>query len=195
MAKKELSNLTHYVYFDKRTGQILSIGNEADLTYENGIKISFEEVEPFLDGKWKFTDYLVGYKRNEDGKSELTIVPNTDQGYAFKNNVFEWISETNKDTECIVTWNRPKYRWEFKIDKNVAKSYDILIAPKLIFFVTLENDFDFLIRTIFINLQDLISSENVTIPFESNIESKIDKISISSKLVFKSYGLRIIHDE
>ena len=72
--------------------------------------------------------------------------------------------------------------------------YDVVVAPKLVFFVTLENDFDFLLRTIFINLADLITSDVISFPFESNIEHKIDKISISSKLIFKSYGLRIIHD-
>lgn len=189
-----MSELTHYVYYDKKTGQILSVGNEADTRYESGIRVAFDEVEPFLSGKWKFIDYLIGYKRNEDGKSVLTIVQNTDQGYAFKNNVFEWISTATENPECIVTWNRPKYRWEFKIDKSIV-DFDAMLAPKLVFFVTLEDDFDFLVRTIFINLQDLISSEFVSIPFTSNIESKIDKISISSKLVFKSYGLRIIHDE
>jgi hypothetical protein len=189
-----MSDLLYFVYFDKKTGQILSVGNEPEPKFEHAIKTSFEEVEGFLTGKWKFKDYLVGYKRNQDGVSNLAIVPITDQGYAFKNNVFEWITETDDRVECLVTWNGKNCSWDFKLDERIKDYYDVVVAPKLVFFVTLENDFDFLIRTIFINLADLISTDVISFPFESKIENKIDKISISSKLIFKSYGLRIIND-
>ena len=184
----------YYVYFDKKTGQILSVGNEPETRFEHAIRTPLEHVEGFLTGRWKFKDYLIGYKRDQAGVSNLAIVPVTDQGYAFKNNVFEWITETNDKVECLVTWNGPAKSWDFKIADNSKDYYDVVVAPKLVFFVTLENDFDFLLRTIFINLADLITSDVISFPFESNIEHKIDKISISSKLIFKSYGLRIIHD-
>lgn len=186
-----MSELTHYVYFDKKTGQIFSVGNEPEPKFEHGIRVAFEDVEGFLVGRLKFKDYLVGYKRNQEGVSNLAIVPATDQGYGFKNNVFEWISETDENVECTVTWNGPRNRWDFEIDKKVKNYYDVVVAPKLVFFVTLEDDFDFLIRTIFVNLADLISTDVISIPFTNSMEKKIDKISISSKLIFKSYGLRI----
>ena len=193
MSKKQ-SNLTHYIYYDKKSGRILSVGNEKDSKYESGIRVTFEDAENFLTGKWKFRDYLIGYKKDDDGVSYLGVVPNADQGYAFKGSVFEWITETSKDAECLVTWDLPNNCWRFSINKDVTSDHDTVLAPKLVFFVTLENDFDFLVRTIFINLQDLISSESLTIPFESNVERKIDKISISSKLVFKSYSLKVIYE-
>jgi hypothetical protein len=194
MSKKHANNLTHYVYYDKKTGQLLSVGNEKDTNYDYGFKIAWEEAEPFITGKHIFRDYVVGYKKTPSGKSELAIVPVTDQGYAFKNNVFEWITPTNKPVECQVTWNKPNASWEFSIDRKLTDSYDAVLSPKLVFFVTLETDFDFLIRTIFIDLADLISTEIISVPFESAIEQKIDKISISSKLVFKSYGLKVIYE-
>jgi hypothetical protein len=189
-----MSDLTHYVYFDKKTGHILSVGNESDTRYETGIRTTFLEVEGFLSGKWKFKDYLIGYKRNADGTSNLAIIQATDQGYAFKHNIFEWISETDENVECVVTWDGQNKQWKFKLDDRIKDYYDVVVAPKLVFFVTLEDDFDFLIRTIFVSLSDLITSNEIVVPFDSNIEHKIDKISISSKLVLKSYGLKIIHE-
>lgn len=189
-----MSNLTHYVYYDKKSGYIHSIGNEEDKRYEHGIRTTFEEVENFLTNKWKFKDYVVGYKNQPDGKSVLAIVPSTDQGFAFKNNVFEWITETSNDAECIVTWNGTSKEWQFSLSDEFKSQSDKVLTPKLVFFVTLETDFDFLIRTIFIDTQDLISSKFVSIPFASAVETKIDKISISSKLVFKTYKLRINHE-
>jgi len=189
-----VAKLSHFVYFDKKTGQILAVTNEEDSTFEDGLNVSFEEVEDFLTGKWKFKDYLIGYKKNQSGNTQLAIVPASDQGFAFKNNVFEWITESNEDSECIVTWNGKGKRWEFKLNPKYKGYYDVIAAPKLTFFVTLENDFDFLVRTIFINMQDLIlAADYYTVPFQNKVESRIDKISISSKLVFKSYSLRIIN--
>jgi hypothetical protein len=186
-----MSELTHYVHFDKKSGKILAVGREPEPNFEHAIRVAFEDVEGFLNHRWQFRDYLVGYKRNNDGTSNLGIVQATEQGYGFKHNIFEWISETDEKVECQITWNGPRNRWEFEIDKRVRNYYDVIVAPKLVFFVTLEDDFDFLIRTIFVELNDLITTDIISIPFTHSIEKKIDKISISSKLIFKSYGLRI----
>ena len=192
---KKIQTPKYYVYYDKKTGKLLSAGNEKDPNYEYGIEVEFEEIKSLLEGTTRFKDFLVGYKRLADGSSKLAVVPNTEQGYTFKHNVFEWITEATPSTECIVTWNGKDKCWEFSLSDKAKKIYkDSLLMPKLVFFVTLENDFDFLVRTIFLQAIDLLSSEKLTVPFDSNIEHKINKISISSKLVFKTYGLKIIHD-
>jgi hypothetical protein len=194
MAKKKPLNTTprYYVYYNKKSGKILSIGNERDDSYEYGIEATWPEVEKLIDGSWSFNDYLVGYKRQPDGSSLLAVVPNTEHGYIFKNNIFEWITDNNEKAECIVAWNGPSECWEFSLNDSVKAVYsDSLLIPKLVFFVTLETDFDFLIRTIFVDSVDLISSKQISVPFTTKIEKRIDKISISSKLVFKTYGLKI----
>jgi hypothetical protein len=197
MAKKKLLDLTpkYYVYYDRKSGKILSVGNEKDDKFENGIETTFAEVENLITGAWKFNDYLVSYKRQADGTLKLAIIPNTDQGYIFKNNIFEWITEYNEKAECQVVWNGVNKSWDFSLSPAIKQVYsDALLAPKLVFFVTLETDFDFLVRTIFIETITLMASENVSVPFTTNVEHKFDKVSISSKLVFKTYGLRVINE-
>jgi hypothetical protein len=194
MAKKKQLNTTprYFVYYNKKSGKILSIGNERDDSYEYGIEATWAEVEKLIDGSWSFNDYLVGYKRQPDGSSVLAVIPNTEHGYNFKNNIFEWITDTNEKAECTVAWNGPSECWEFSLNDSVKAVYNnSLLIPKLVFFVTLETDFDFLIRTIFVDSLDLISSKQISVPFTTKIEKRIDKISISSKLVFKTYGLKI----
>jgi hypothetical protein len=188
-----MNNQYRYVYYDKKTGKILSISTKDD-TYEHGIKVPIEEVYDILVRTASFRDYLVGYKKGPDGKAKLGLIKNLELGYSFKNNIFEWITSTAKNQECIVTWNNPNQCWEITISEKAASVYQDLTSRKLVFFVTLEYDFDFLIRTIFISLDDLLASKKIIVPFISTFESKIDKISISSKIVFKSYGLRIIHE-
>lgn len=188
-----MNNQYRYVYYDKKTGKILSISMKDD-TYEHGIKVPFDEVYDLLVGSASFSDYLVSYKKTPDGKTKLGLVVNSALGYAFKNNIFEWITSPAKNQECIVTWNSLDQCWEISLSEKVAATYQDMLSQKLVFFVTLEHDFDFLIRTIFISFEDLLASKKIIVPFKSSIEHKIDKISISSKIVFKSYGLRIVHE-
>jgi hypothetical protein len=180
-----------YAHYDKKTGEILSIGNESNPMYPNKIEIPQDEHDRFLYGHEKFSDYQIGYIRTSDNTTVLAISPRADQGYAFKNNVFEWISEPpTTSTELIVAWNTTS--WTFSISnacrERIKENVTIETIP---FFVMLANDFDFLIRTIFINMQDLIALEKIEKPFESRIERDITKISIASKIVFQSYGLKI----
>ena len=197
MAKKKQIDLTpkYYVYYDRRSGRILSVGNEKDSNFDHGIETTYEEVEKLIGGTWSLKDFIVSYKRQIDGSLKLAIIPNTDQGYIFKNNIFEWITEPNEKAECIVTWNGLTLCWDFRLNPSIKAVYsDSLLVPKLVFFVTLETDFDFLVRTIFVDTVDLMSSEKISVPFTSKIEHQSNKVSISSKLVFKTYGLRVIHE-
>jgi hypothetical protein len=182
-----------YVYYNKKTGEILSVTNRKDDAYEHGIEVEFNDIEKFLTGEWHFSDYQVGYHK---GSSKTTILAITNEfsGYTFKNNLFEWISESSEPAECIVEWNSKDQVWNFMLSKDFKSTYNTILSPKLVFFVTLENDPDFLIRTIFINTQDLFSMDCVTAPFESTFEKDISKISISSRIVFKNYKLRVVYE-
>jgi hypothetical protein len=184
-----------YLHYDKKTGEILSVGNEKSSLFPHRFEITYEDADPFISGEYKFGDYLVGNKRTADGNTEFTIVQKTDQGYAFKNNLFEWITEKKSKTDCTVEWNYPDQSWYFSLDPTYKKFInDNLIISTVIFFVTLETDFDFLIRTIPLDVQTLVNKDKLKVPFESKLERDIDTISISSKIAFRSYKLRIVHE-
>ena len=195
MAKKQINApQKYYVYYDKKTGSILSATNEVSTRYDYGIEVLFEDIEKFISGEWKFQDYVIGYK-NPDDKSTLAILSRDYLGYTFKNSMVEWITEQSKDTECVVEWDGPNSKWNFYLDNDFKKHYNnTILDTQLMFFVTLETDFDFLIRTIFVKIPLLLAEPILSVPFESTIESKIDKISISTKNVFKSYKLKVINE-
>lgn len=191
-AKKVVeSKPCYYVYYDGKTGTILSITNEKNPNLEVGLEVDTDAVCRFFSGEWKFSDYIVSYKKLPDGSTIKDIIPKIDQDYGFRSNVFEWISENEiEDPEVLVEWDFPKKVWRFKL--NVAQQEEILLS-KIMFFVTLSTDFDFLIRTIVIDTTDLINNV-VEVPFDSKKELDIKQISISSKLSFRTYKLRIINE-
>lgn len=183
----------YYAYYDRQTGNILCATGRKSTEYEHGIEITFDEASNFVSGKWKFQDYMVGYK-DPDNKSSIALLSRDYVGYTFKNSLVEWITCRHEYADCIVEWDGVNSSWNFYLDPEFKKTYNNIADSQLMFFVTLETDFDFLIRTIYIKLSKLLSEKSIIIPFESNVEHKIDKISISTKLVFKSYKLKVIHE-
>jgi hypothetical protein len=182
----------YYAYYDKSTGEVISITNEKSIVHDNGIEISETEFRTLVSGTEPFSKYRIGYSKTPNGKTELSLVPISEHGYSFRSNMFEWITDSPTDgCDLIVTWDRNKKHWEFSLSSECKdRVLTDLMPSQLVFFVTLETDFDFLIRTINLSTTDLVNS-NITIPFNTNLENKIDKISIATKLLFNTYGLLI----
>lgn len=183
----------YYVYYDKSTGEILSVSNEKTANYKNRLDVVFDDVKHLLSGDWKFIDYLVGYKKLAD-ETTLSIIPKVDNEYAFRGGVFEWLRTNKTETEVTVEWDNIKKQWVFNLSSNAKQSYnDGILAPRLTFFITLESDLDFLIREIPINVQDLLTHQ-IVVPFSSKLENDITTISIGTRLIFKSYSLKVTNE-
>ena len=176
----------YYVYYDKKTKAIISVTNEKNPDFEDGIEVEFEDIKNFLEGNWHFKDYIVDYL---DSSTKLAVMSKDEQSYIFRNSEFEWIIESDGYSEFVVEWDGPNKSWNFSLEESFRKTYNVITSPRLIFFVTLESDFDFLVRTIIINTEDIVANERVIVPFETDLEHDIKRISISSKLVFKNYKL------
>ena len=184
---------TYRCYFDIKTGTILAISNEASTQYEHGVVIDYALYEKFVTGQEQFKDWAVTRTKNPDSESGLEIVPIIKQELFFKNNMFEWITDKpTKKTELTIHWSPNENMWIFLISNKVRQQYYDNVYPMeiLTFFITLETDFDFLVRTITINIKDLVL-DKVCVPFITSTEEKIDNISISTKSLFSSYGLTI----
>ena len=193
-SKKNVQNEKYLVYYDIKTGRIFSVTNEINNAYENAIEPSTYEVNKLLTGEWPFLDYIVGYKKLSTGEIVKAVVPALDNEISFKHSSFEWITETNVKTDMIVEWHYPLKKWIFSLSPAFKNTNKELFTTKLLFFITLEADFDFLIRTINIDAQTLLDLDYVEIPFDSKNELDINSISISSKLAFKSYSLKITYE-
>jgi hypothetical protein len=195
MARKKIVVPGYYIYYDKKTGEILSVTNERQPKNKNEVEIPFETYDLLVSGKKQFSDYEVGRVKTEDGKTVIKVALKSDQEYVFKNTMFEVISTPpTEETELIVEWDLEKKHWKFLLtDTARMRIGDSLKDSTLIFFIMLEEDFNLVIRTILVSYWELFLKANVFIPFEYDIENKIDKISVSTKLTLESYGL-IIND-
>lgn len=181
----------YYVYYDNQTRMINSISNEVNPAYEHAIIVPFEDIENFLEGRWQTNDFKIDYIV---GSTELSIIANVDQKFNFNSSEFSLITETDEYAEFIVEWNAVKKCWNFMLDDVYKKTFKGIYNSQLSFFVTLESDLDFLIRVISISADELQYKPYITVPFDTEVELDISRISISSKINFKNYKLRVIHE-
>jgi hypothetical protein len=193
MARKTFISPKYYAYYDKRTGALLSVTNEKSTTHKHYVEIPFEMHDNLVSGKEKFDDYIVGNLTTDDGKTILSLVPKLGEAYSFKNTMLEIVDTPPTDTtEFVIEWNSFKKYWSFSLSGSAKQRIgDSLSDSRIPVFIILESDYDFLIRTIIINCRDLIKKSKLSFPFEDDIEARIDKITLATKLTFQSHGLKI----
>jgi hypothetical protein len=183
----------YLVYYDRNTGKILLLTPEESVEFSEYIEIDEDTYCKLASRQEPIEEYRVGHVKTDDGKIVLSLLRRTQPTYIFKNTLFEWILNAPvPDTELVVKWNGVTSHWEFSLSSAAKKRVRHSLGDNsLVFFVILEHDFDFLIRTIFVDPNALLAEERVCIPFEEDLENKINKISIATRLTFQSYGLTI----
>lgn len=190
---------SYYAYYDN-AGNITAVSNELLTEHEHFIQITYEIFENFVTCREIFGDWVVNKTKNSSNELGVELVLRSQQASTFKNNMFEIIQNTpEEETEVVIHWDGYYKRWIFIItDAARQRIYDNEIGSKVLtFYVTYNHAFEFLIRTIEIPIENLIS-DKVIVPFEHTSEEEYNNIGISTKSVFRSYGIsvwRVIKDE
>jgi len=188
------SNMQYYAYYDPVTYDVFLVTNELHPTHEHYALITKDQHTDITSHKVKFHECIIDRRINLDNTVDTRLITQqTYDEFNFKSKSLTWITDpSTTDTEFIIDYSKTEKQWEFTVTdtgrQNLEGSrYD----ATLVVFVTLENDFDFLIRTFYLRVHDLLKSDVLRYSFESTLESQIEKLSISTRIFFKSYGLNI----
>jgi len=175
------------IYYDKDTGDIVSITNElSSLPYET-VEVDFSTVERFLIGK----DNFIFFRLEFDEEDAIKFVNKKESPVVFKSNIVEYIRVVEDNTAILqVTWHTNK--WVFTINKDFLNNpRSKSLNSKINFFVIKENNINFLIRSIEIKIKDLVTTESVVVEFTTLEESNITEIAMFTLPFFESYGMTI----
>lgn len=178
----------YYVYFENN-GSITLITNEKDATRtQNFIEVEYSRISKFLEGKENFINYKVSLM----DKDTLSIVKKT-QDAAVNTTLLTTIDNTvSNDTLLVIEWDIVNSCWNFSIrPEHKSQLVEMGVSTKLLFFITAEANLNFLIRTIDIELTDLVKLDKLSVPFVSKLENDISKLSVSTRRFFDSYGLLV----
>lgn len=175
------------VYFDEN-GNIDAITNEKKVGSKlNCIEFDYKRVEKFFKG-----ENFINYKVSLADKDTPTIVKKTEDAGTNTNFLIEINQIANNNTTLIVEWNRSEQCWIFKIDELYKDQLKLLgLNAQLLFFITLKTNQNFLIRTISINIKELIEFGTFKVNWKTHTEEHINKLSVSTRKFFDSYGIEI----
>jgi len=183
----------YYVHYDASTNQILSVNNYRHADYTDAIEISFEEYDRLVTGRDKFSDFQVGVVVQPDGSSAGGLVTTrVAQEHSFKNRFLIWIDKKCESPDINIHWDQYNRHWLFFVSGDLRTQYysNKLPVSTISFFVTMGRDPNFLLRSMEIDLEKLVEGQ-IIIKFETEWESDIDKISLTSSLASLQYSLTI----
>lgn len=178
----------YYAYYIPETGDVTGITHWPE-DNKHYIPIDYTLACNLFAGNGHYSNYAVSLVKKK-GKQVLDMVEKQIINYAPRLRTFNRIYEGATNQELIVEWNLPNKEWVIHLNtSNVSNA-----GTKFIFYVVNEINFNQVVRTITVPLEDLIETKSIPVKFESSIEENIDNLVVISKLVLGSYGLRIKHD-
>lgn len=184
----QLSSL-YKVYFDKDTGNVLSITNEENQNFLNSIDIEYELVKDFFTGKKISSNYKVVFI----DQTTPTIVSKNDVDVNIIN--IEEVNTVSHWRSAFTIENYPlQGRWGFKLrsdQRTLLKEHNLNTAFEV--FVVNKDNNNFLIRSLKIFLKDIIDSDRIYIPYESKKEENIEN-RIFVRKFFSTAGYQVLYD-
>lgn len=192
LTEEQLASLTaeplvaYYVYFTD-AGKIDAITNEKrESTALGFITVDYKRVEQFLTGAENFIDYVVSLA----DKDTPMIVKKTEDAGVNTNWLINVQSPTTDNTTLNIVWNNFNKSWDFSIQESYKQQISTLnLNAQLLFFVTLKQNANFLVRIINIDMKELLDSKQIQIPWISNAERDFSRLFVSTKRFFDSYGI------
>ena len=176
------------VYFDKDSGNILSVTNEASNIHDCFVEFEFEAVKDFLNGTSQFKDFQITFI---DQNTPRIISKYEDDITA----VFLTRAPLVSNWDSMFTIeNYPTFKkWGFQIrndQKEILKKYNLNTTLEI--YVIDKRNMNFIYRTIKVSINELIKKDREIVYYHYDKEGDIDNKVLYVKQFFSTVGHYII---
>ena len=180
--------LPYRVYFEKDSGNILSITNEASVQYDCFVEFDFDIVKDFLNGTSQSKDFQVTFIDQNTPR----IVSKYEDDIAA---VFLTCAPVVTDWDSMFTIeNYPTFKkWGFQIrndQREILKKYNLNTTLEI--YIIDKRNMNFIYRTIKVSINELIKKDRERVYYHSDKEGDIDNIAVYVKQFFSTVGYYII---
>ena len=189
-AALQISNVPslYKVYFDKETGNILSITNEESFEYTNSIELEYDLVKDFFIKNKSINDHKVIFI---DQTPPAIVNKNTEDVDII---MIEEVEEVTHWDNTFTIENYPLLKkWGFQLrpdQKEIFKKYNLNTLIEI--FIVNPDNFNILIRSIKVQLSDLLYNDKFYVEFNSDNEFNNKKIFV--KKFFSTTGYQVLYD-
>jgi hypothetical protein len=186
-----------YVVFNKDSGAIISVGNQASDT-DSYIQVPQPDVLTILRGEERATNYHVQYnpKTKElefQSKHEFTL-----DSTSVKDFIYELPQDSIDDADVQVIQDIPNSCWKIKLGdtlKSNIKNKGINLNARFLFSITKKGDPNILYKTLNVHIGQTVSDNYCIIPFDMPFETTSVPISVYTSRRFDTYQLTRIVNE
>lgn len=189
--KRTITN-NYKVYFDKQSGDILSVSNSRRTKEGEYFDATFEEVKHLLDDSERIVDWKAVYNTRKFG---YDIVNKVNPSVALEINDFIYEIKQSNNAQITVVQNCKQSLWTVQIAKklkDVLKEKGARLEEILFFSVTSKSNPNVLLRTFQCSLADLVAQESISFEFKSKKELDKNSISVYTNRKFEFYSREVI---
>ena len=180
--------LPYRVYFDKDSGDILSVTNEASTVYDCFVEVEFDVVKEFLNGTNQFKNFQVTFI--DQNTPKISSKYEDDISAVFLTRA---PAVTNWDSMFTIE-NYPTFKkWGFQIrndQREILKKYNLNTTLEI--YVIDKRNMNFIYRTIKVSINELIKKDREIVYYHSDKEGDIDNTVVYVKQFFSTVGYYII---
>jgi len=181
----------YFVYFDKSTGSIICITNEPKAGLETFIKMPYHDVKPFLEGKQNFNHFKIILEKNDLIMININEELRTDINF----NALSIVPDATADFSLIIENHVDTKHWGFVLRPDVIhKLAKQDLDVTLDFYLYMDQNKNFHVRTISFKLDELIKNKKHFIPHEHAIEGQKNAVKILTKHFFDTYGIKTLNE-
>ena len=185
-ASLKFSN-TRYVYFDKVTGDILSITDRQNSNIEVPcFEINSEDLSSLIPSG----ESTAQFKVVTDVNNKFDIVPKI-VTLNSKSSTLILIPQTDNPATITILNDIENKNWEIVLDEEEKQRLHNAVANYMKqVYVTSQENKNILYRVFNVDLNELIAKGSVTVPHEMIVESITSKIRLFTIKFFDSYALK-----
>lgn len=182
-------NPAYHVYYDKDSGNILSITNEIRQEFLNYFEVEYDLIKDFFNGKKLVSSYKVVFV----DQTTPTIISKNDTDVNLIN--IDEVFIVNHWDSMFTIENYPLLKqWGFQLrpdQRQLLKNHNLNTTFEI--FVVDENYNNLLIRSIKLLLNDLLNNDRIYVLHDTDRESSV-KNRIFVRKFFTTIGYQILYD-
>jgi len=176
--------------FDKKTGKIKQIG-APPIDAPSQIQVPYEIAGPILEGKVSKNNFRVIYNP-ETKKFELKETDSINKTTFDINDFHHSIPYSYSNKDCTIEKDNTTKVWRIILsDELCTNMKGMFVGETLNFSVTKHGDLNILYRFLRVDIEELCETGVIEIPFTTDDECNLTKLSIYTPKRFKDYGFRV----
>ena len=180
--------LSRYVYFNN-DGVITKISSKKEDDDSMWATFAIGDVLPFIDGTYRFSDYIVNKNTTDIGYSIVKKRVEL-KSRAIESQIKKITSCNDADIVVLLQGNSIKIKAAKRIiEKSISEDQEVTIAGKSDhpFFITLKDNPDYVLKEISVPYNKILTGSE----FSEEIPFSIDKVSVYTRPYFNTYSLEI----